>query len=445
MASSIRGTLIGWFGLLLTAVLTVFGVTLYRRVQVATLESVDAGLQHRARAIAAALEWDPQEGWEIELSADYLSGLSADGYFASWAPDGTPLFHDVAGEARRPREAPGLYDRGDAREVEIEGPRGTRVLVGRPIRVEQERLAGLLVVIVSAGGAVLALGLCGGWWLARRSLSPVDALTRAAAAVGPGELGVRLDERAAPRELRGLTRAFNETLDRLQAAFVAQSRFTADASHELRTPLTILRTQTERALKSERPVAEYRAVLESCLRAAERMSDLVERLLRLARTEADAEALDRGPVALDEIVREATETLQPAARARDVTLHLDAARVSVCGDPRLLADAVSNLLDNGIRYNRPGGRVEASLEEENGTAILRVTDTGIGIPPGAESQLFERFYRVDSARSRANGGVGLGLAIVRSIVQAHEGSISVASTPGTGTEFTIRLPAVTAE
>jgi two-component system OmpR family sensor kinase len=440
MRRSIRWTLIGWYGLLLVLVLAAFGATLYLQATAATLDIVDAGLRDRAHAIAGAMEWDEQDGWEVELSDDYLRGITADAYFGVWGADGGLLLQGGSSGPDTSAHAPGTHTRGDLREMQIAGPQGTSVLVGRSIRAERARLATLLAVVVGAGVGVLALGLCGGWWLARRTLAPVAALTEAVAAIGPRDLATRLDESRAPEELHGLARAFNATLARLEAAFERQARFTADASHELRTPLAVMRAQAELALKGERTPTEQRATIEACLRATERMSGLVEGLLALARADSPEHRPAREEVALDEIVRETTEFLRPAAEAEQVALRCTTSPATVRGDPRLLADVVRNLVDNGLRYNRRGGEVRVDLSCENGHAVLRVSDTGTGIPEEAQARLFERFYRADPARSRRHGGSGLGLAIAHAIVQSEGGSIGVESRPGAGSTFTVKLP-----
>jgi heavy metal sensor kinase len=438
---SIRWALIGWFGLVLVAVVGTFGGLLYGQARSATLEGVDAGLHDRAHAIAAALEYDDVDGWEVELSDDYLRGLAADGAFRVWAPDGAVLRE--GGEGARDGAAPalGLWTREDRRELVLAGPEGTRILVGRSVAAEEDRLARLLALVVGAGLAVVALGLAGGAWLARRSLVPVGSMAATAASIDERDLSKRLDEGACPRELRGLARAFNRALDRLEAAFLRQAQFTADASHELRTPVAVLRTQAEQALRGERTAKEYRATLEACVRAAERMTGLVESLLSLARADEAGSRSSSGAFALDGLVRETAEQLRPLAEAEGVEICCAGEPVEVRGDARLLGEALSNLVGNGVRYNRRGGAVEVSVSRENGEAVIRVRDTGVGIPAGALPHIFERFYRVDPARSRGRGGSGLGLAIARRIVEAHEGSIEVESRPGEGSTFTVRLPA----
>ena len=441
MSSSIRWTIIGWFGLLLAVVLGTFGSLLYQQAAAATLEGVDAGLADRADAIAAALEWDEKDGWELELSEDYLEGLTARGYFRVWDPAGTSVSSGGAGGPDLPHEIAGFFTRGELREVERIGPDRSTILVGASIEAELARLASLRLLVIAVGSVVLALGLCGGVFFARRSLAPVSSLARAAADVSERNLDIRLDESSAPSELRPLAKSFNATLDRLQSAFLKQTRFTADASHELRTPVSIIRAQAEQALRNERSPAEYREALQACLRGAERMTGLVDGLLALARADAGEEQPALTPVDLGEVARDATELLRPAADAAEVSLSCTTQSVKVRGDSRLLAEVLSNLVHNGIRYNHQGGTVNVNVSQENGSVLLVVRDSGIGIKEEDLPHLFERFYRVDPARSRAHGGSGLGLSIAHWIIEAHGGTIEVASRPREGSTFSVRLPA----
>jgi heavy metal sensor kinase len=324
-------------------------------------------------------------------------------------------------------------------------PDGRRVtaLVGRWVAPEQGRLATLAGTVVATGVALLALALAGGVWLARRGVAPIARMAATAERISAKDLTTRLDVADVPAELRELATTFNGTLDRLAAAFERQARFTADASHELRTPVAVIRTQAELALRRERTPAEYRAGLEACLRAAERMTATVEGLLTLARADAGAGLPSAEPVLLRPVVEAAAEALREPAAAAGVTLAVDVpADLAVGGDRTLLLEVAQNLLGNAVRYNRPGGTVTSTAAVHAGQVEWRVADTGIGIPPHALPHLFERFYRVDPARSRAAGGSGLGLAIVAWIVEAHGGTVAVTSTEGAGSTFTVRLPLV---
>lgn len=442
MRRSIRLTLIGWFGLLLAAVLIAFGGLLYARTKSTLLEGIDAELESRSAAMVGALEWDEHEGWELDLSDDFLRGIAADASYGLWGSDGTLLRSGGASPPTAPTGASGLRTSGDLREIEVAGAAGARVVVTRALAAERARLAALRVTLIAVGLGTLVLGVGVGAWLARRTLAPLESLTQTAASIRAQDLSRRLDERSAPLELEGLARAFNAALERLEQAFQAQVRFTADASHELRTPLAVLRAQAEQALRGARTPQEYRATLEACLRAVERMSSLTESLLDLARADAGERAASVEPLSLDQVVREEAEQLRPLAEAQGLALALSAESVRVRGDKAQLAEVFSNLISNSVRYNRPGGRIEVDCARQNGSAVVRVADTGVGIPAHAIPLLFERFYRVDTDRARQRGGAGLGLAIARAVVEVHGGAIDVESRLGEGSCFTVRLPAL---
>ena len=335
-----------------------------------------------------------------------------------------------------------LRQRGPLRERIARSRLGVTALVGLSLASEEARLRGLLWTIFAAGLGVLALALAGGWWLANRTMAPIAQLSQQAARISGSDLGVRLDLPIGParaaRAVRHLERGLRS---RWRSAFARQTRFTADASHELRTPLSIVRAQTEVALTQPRTPEEYRETLTTCLASIERMTAVVEGLLTLARSDAGAEPPAREDVRLDAVVRAVADSLRPAAGQRQVSLHLTLAETEVAGDGHRLALVASNLIGNAIRYNRDGGRVDITVARQDDRAQLRVADTGIGVPAELRSKIFERFFRVDTARSRAAGGAGLGLAITRWIVEAHGGAIQVEDNPGGGAVFTVLLPA----
>jgi signal transduction histidine kinase len=216
----------------------------------------------------------------------------------------------------------------------------------------------------------------------------------------------------------------------------------ADASHELRTPLSVLRAETEWALDRERSPQQYKDALTVCRRAAHRMQDIAERLLTLVRVELAPDALQRTPVAMRSLIDDVVGWLAPMAQERDVRLTVSGEPFTVSGDPEQLREALNNVIANAILYNKPGGSVTISTRLAGGSARIEVVDTGIGIPAEAVSKVFERFFRVDKARSREAGGSGLGLAIARTIFVAHGGDITCTSEPGVGSAFVISLPNV---
>ncbi|HEY3276853.1 MAG TPA: ATP-binding protein, partial [Syntrophorhabdaceae bacterium] len=288
----------------------------------------------------------------------------------------------------------------------------------------------------------LALAGGGGWFFAHRALGPVDRMIAGAREIGANRLHERLPLSGARDELDRLAETINNMLGRLDAAFSEMRQFTADASHELQTPLTILRGEMEVALRSRREPKEYKEVLESALEEVERLSQLVEGLLLLARSDAGVLKMDHAPVELAFLIEEVRRKMAPLAEAKSVNLGLGRIEpAEVQGDYSHLRRLLLNLVDNGIKYNRPGGSVRLSLGVTPEWAVLEVEDTGPGVAEEEKEKIFQRFYRSPEARSGGFGGSGLGLSMVRSIVDAHHGKIELESSPGKGSTFRVHLPA----
>jgi signal transduction histidine kinase len=230
---------------------------------------------------------------------------------------------------------------------------------------------------------------------------------------------------------------------RLERSFSTTRQFTADASHELKTPLTIMKGEVELALKSEGSIEGMKEVLTSALEEIDRMTNIVTNLLDLARVDVDRGASSKSEVRLDDIVIGQFERALKLSVERGVALELTECKAAaVLGDPISIGQVIFNLIDNAIKYTHEGGKVEVSLKSEGDSAVVMVSDTGVGI--GAEDipHLFDRFYRVDKARTREAGGAGLGLSICKNIVEAHGGRIEVRSEPGEGSTFSVYLPIV---
>jgi heavy metal sensor kinase len=290
-----------------------------------------------------------------------------------------------------------------------------------------------LLLLVAAGG---------GYWLSRRALSPVDALVRTAREVSGTNLGSRLQKLETGDELQRLSDTLNEMLDRIEVAFQRITQFTADASHELRTPVSLIRTEAELALRRSRGEAEYKESLRHILLEAERTTALIEQLLSMARADSGRETLHFDSVDLRQTLRSVVDGWQQVATIRNLqfSANLDAPDFSVRGDETLLRRLADILLDNALKYTPSPGSVHLSLESQGESAVISVQDSGVGIPEEEQGKIFERFYRVDKARSRAHGGAGLGLAIAQWIVTQHGGSIQVESQPGQGATFRVELP-----
>jgi signal transduction histidine kinase len=278
-------------------------------------------------------------------------------------------------------------------------------------------------------------------------MRPVKAITQTARQISESDLTRRINLKAND-ELGQLAATFDEMLGRLQAAFERQRQFTADASHELRTPLTIISLEAGHALAVERPAQEYQRTLGVILTENEYMVHLVNDLLILSRMDAGQTSLKHEPCDLSDLAVDVAERLTPLARRRGVTIEFtDLPETLLRGDRQLLTQMISNLLENAIKYSPEGsGRVELATGMDGETIWLKVTDHGPGIPAEHQAHIFERFFRVDAARSHNEGGEtpsgsGLGLAIVKWIVEAHSGEIQLTSTEGQGSVFEVQLPA----
>jgi len=331
--------------------------------------------------------------------------------------------------------------RGERREHVRRVRPGLLLIVGRPIGAELAELRRFGAGLGTAAALVWAAALAVGAGIARRAIRPIEVIAATAERIAAGDLGSRIALQDTETELGALARVLNATFDRLCEALARQSRFTADASHELRTPLAVILSQAESALARERPAAEYREALEACQRAAKRLQHLVESLLTLARLDAGGGGPLNERVALDRVVAEALDLLRPLAAERRLEISAELQPAACTGRADELAQVALNLIANAIHYNREGGRIEVETAADGTNVRLTVRDTGIGIAPEHLPRIFERFYRADSARSRAHGRAGLGLAIAAEVARRHGGRIEVKSEPGRGSEFVVTLPA----
>jgi heavy metal sensor kinase len=312
--------------------------------------------------------------------------------------------------------------------------------VGQSRQDIEDVLRALLIVAAVATPFMLGLAAAGGYLLAGRALAPVDAITRLAAKIHGEELDARLNLDLPEDELGRLARTFDAMLARIERDYDRQRRFTADAAHELRTPLSLMRTQIDLALAKERPPAEYREALLGLDGDVRRMSELVAALLALARADTGRLPLQPARFALDATIGLVLEQQAGAAATAHVELRNEAAPAVMEADEDLIVQLLLNLTDNAVTATAPGGWVAAGCEAGDGVARLWVADNGAGIPAAELARVFDRFYRVDSGRTRGSGGLGLGLSICRAIVQAHQGTIALTSEPGRGTRVEVTLP-----
>jgi heavy metal sensor kinase len=316
-----------------------------------------------------------------------------------------------------------------------------RVIVAASLESIRQPMALLRRDIACGLPLALVLAGAGAWLVATRGLRPLHAVAEQARRITEHNLGTRLEAAGAAEELEIVIASFNDLLSRLDHSFDAMRRFVADASHELRTPVSVIRGEADVALTRERGGAEYRESLGIVLDEARRLSGLIDDLLNLARADSGRVRLDLREFYLNELLTDCCRNFRALAASRGVTIDCRAAGdLQYRADEQLLRRMVLNLLDNAIRYTPAGGRVTVSLEAGGDAVRIRVADTGIGIAPEHAARIFERFYRADEARSRAAGGFGLGLSIVKWIAEAHCGTVAIASEPGRGSTFTVTLP-----
>jgi len=313
----------------------------------------------------------------------------------------------------------------------------------RPDDLDESDLGEIFRIIFWCGAPATLLALGGGWWMMRRALAPVAALTRAAERVNEHNLGNRLPRTGNGDELDRLTEVFNAMTERLNQSFARIHQFTLHASHELKTPLTVMHGELETALQDQTLSASQREQLESELDEVQRLAKIVDGLTLLTRADAGQIALAREPVRLDELLREACADAQSLARPYDIQVSVTAcSELTVAGDRHRLRQLLLNLTDNAIKYNDRAGTVTLSLRRVDGTAEIAVTNTGPGIPAEVLPRVFDPFYRADASHSQAVEGCGLGLSIARWIVAAHGGCIHIASEPPRFTTATVQLPLI---
>jgi len=390
-------------------------------------------------------------GFRPGFSFDRIRQVLAENgiYFAVWNQDGSRLDGSTNAPSDLPQPAkahaadsgPHFRTRSVYREGYDFNREGRCVLIGRSMAPELASMRGFAFVLAVAGLAVLALGLGGGWLIVTRAIRPVEHISATARRIAEGNLAERINVTDTDGELGQLAGTLNSTFARLDASFAQQKQFTADASHELRTPIAVIISEAQTTLARERTAREYRETVETCLDTAQQMRRLTDSLLELARLDASQPSAEREPLDLAELTRQRVEFIRPLAEQRGLRIHCKLSAAPTSGNPDHLGLVINNLLSNAIHYNAPNGEITVSTGVDGNQALLTVADTGHGIAAEDLPLIFDRFYRADKSRSRAEGRCGLGLAICKAVVEAHGGNIQVTSAPGCGTTFTVRLPA----
>ncbi|MDE3152821.1 MAG: HAMP domain-containing protein [Gemmatimonadota bacterium] len=468
MIRSLRFRLAAWHGALTGAIVVVICGYAYAVHARAHYDQADQRLADDTHHVADELRGarTPAEEQEILRAARVLDArmrvYAADGTLALGTDSGFPVTAPRAfGRADRapfgwlPSLAPSLYHARDTSGVydvarartgerwrlfEVALPGDRRLVAALALGPIDTSVAafGRLMTLMALLGTVLSFWV--GWILASRALRPVAAMRETADGIASSrELSRRIPVPGADDELSRLAGTFNSMLGSIEEGYAAQQRFVADASHELRAPLTAIQANLELLRRADRMPAEDRiAAIEEAYAEATRMSRLVADLLALARADAGI-PLQRHVVELDRVVLEVVAEAKHLTRGQ--TLEITQVEPAVIrADPDRVRQLLLILLDNAIRYTTPTGHVTVHLQRADGTAVVEVRDTGVGIAADALPHVFERFYRGDRARARDPGGTGLGLPIARWVAEQHGGTLELASELGRGTTATVRLP-----
>src|ERR1700680_4206342 len=461
---SLRFRMTTWYVGLLAAALLLFGATVYYRLERHLIGQLKESLVEQARTIAEELLVDAHvkgdqyviteinESYDPEVNGRFIRVTRQDGHVLYHSGSPRDASFDVSQilpptpEAREHGYPPGVI--GGNRPILLQGltyvtPKGERYLIetGSSDQPIARELRTVRLTLALGIPVFILVAVFGGLMLVRNLLDPIRAITEQAERISSANISQRLPVVQTGDEVERLSLSLNRMIERLDEAIQHISRFSADVSHELRTPLTILRGELE-AMASQRPGdAESMDMVGNALEEIDRLSHIVDQLLVISRLHAGQGGIERVPMDLGELAVSTAEQMHLMADERRISIRFAASKgVHVNGDPLRMKQILVNLLDNAIKYSPEGGWVEVRVRAEEDTAVLTVSDNGIGIAPESLPHIFERFYRADRARTRTTGGIGLGLSIVKSIVGAHEGHISVQSHEGEGTSVRMELP-----
>lgn len=454
---SIRFRLTVWYTCTLLAILLVYG----GGVMAVVWHNLSVDLDHRLREdfeVAEAMLERQADGpirWRGEHPHEE-EGIENQPSAEVWTRQGELLLRSASLQGLAKSLPKPQADGPAFGSLSLPGNRRLRVLKGpyslggqsvviRVIRSE-DRMRQVLVRLILIGSLGLPLSVAvaalGGYALARKALAPVKRMTEQAKTITAEHLHERLPVHNSNDELGHLAQVFNETFARLEQSFEHLRRFTADASHELRTPLTSIRSVGEVALRESRDEPAYREVIGSMLEEADRLARLVDDLLTLSRADSGRAVLHRESLDLAELAREIAEDLGILAEQNGQSIRVEGvATMQLLADRQVLRRALINLVDNAIKYSPDRSTIRLVVNQRLDATTLEVIDQGPGIPEEHQAQIFERFYRVDKARSRNLGGTGLGLAIAKWVVEAHGGWIELDSAEGRGSTFRICLQA----
>lgn len=315
------------------------------------------------------------------------------------------------------------------------------IMAGTSMRGTLNTLRGLIIILLVSGPLILFLISVGGYFMIKRSMRPVKAAVKTARKITAEDLSHRIPVKDSSGEIGELIETFNRMIARLEGYVNHIKRFTSDVSHELRTPLTVICGEIEVTLMKARETAEYEKVMGSVLEEAMRLKRIIDNLLFISRMEAQSKTVPMQEISMDKLLLHAFERWEPLAKKNGLNVTLKKLDTfAIHGNETLLDRLIHNLLENAVKFTPESGEIGIALEKRDDAGVLAVKDTGIGIPCESLPHIFERFYRVDKARSRQGGGSGLGLAIVKHVAEIHGASVEVQSRVHEGTLFSVTFP-----
>jgi len=463
MFSSIKTRVILFYVAVLFMILPVLGVFLYLSLSKIIYSSIDSSLLSEAKALATLVsneDGETQFNFSDEIMWEYNS-IKAKNFFQIRHFGGTTV---EKSRSLRNLELPlpSSQNRISYQTIDLNGAPARLVNFRFMNYGDDEHEKKVPVVLRNASGfiiqcavnideqaallknyrlilslsifSIMMISAAGGFFIARKALSPIKEISDTIKGISESNLSERIPTRNVPKELRGLAASFNHTFARLEKSFKRQKQFVADASHELRTPLSVILSHSEIMLRKERSAKEYKHAFTAIEEATGLMSEIVGKLLTLARLGTDKIELKMEPINLNEAIRQAVKVVTPLANQKGISINLPVNEQSVIlGDRAALLELFVTVLDNAIKYNIPQGRIDISVRKEASFIVTEIKDTGIGIPEKDLDRVFDRFYRVDKFRSKEVGGVGLGLSICDEIVKLHGGRIEIESKVGVGT------------
>jgi heavy metal sensor kinase len=446
---SLRLRLTLWYVAAMVVVLGVYAALVYTFVRRNALEALDSRLRGDFQWASAMVDRTPEGGitWYEDLSEEESPWLQV------WSPDGMLLYQNFEARRRPLARARELAQSTDDSLVTVDadlapvrvltrrGRIGTQPVVIQVARSEflmRQELGQLVLIFVLGLPITVAVAGLGGYTLARRALRPVERMSERARSITAERLSDRLPVENPDDEMGRMASVFNETLGRLERSFEQMRQFTADVSHELRTPLTSIRSVGEVGLREHREEPAYRGIIGSMLEEVDRLASLVDRLLTLSRAETGQARVSAAAFDLRGLADEVSTHLGVLAEEKDQAIRVEGHAVEAYADRVVVRQAVINLVDNAIKFSRPGGRITIRVGETADSATLDVTDSGAGIAPAARDRIFDRFYRATQAAGET--GAGLGLSIAKGAVEANGGRLALVSSDRTGSTFRITLP-----